>query len=80
MALLTDPFSHFKDMNDLIGISLALLSAVTFNIGFISLRRVKKDLNSWQIVFYFTVTNMMFSPFCFIGEKVYKKEMGTTTS
>lgn len=47
IALLTDPFSKFKDLNDLIGIFLALLSAVVFNIGFIALRRVKSRLNSW---------------------------------
>ena len=30
VALLTDPFSHFKGFNDLIGIALAFLSAVIF--------------------------------------------------
>jgi len=53
IALLTDPFAKVKATDDLIGISLALLSAVLFNIGFIALRRVKSELNSWQIVFYF---------------------------
>jgi drug/metabolite transporter (DMT)-like permease len=47
IALLTDPFSNLKGLNDMIGISLALLSAVTFNIGFIALRHAKEHLKSW---------------------------------
>lgn len=69
IALLTDPFSNIKGVSDLLGCMLALLSAVIFNIGFIALRKVKKDLDSWQIVFYFTVTNMMLSPFSFMAEQ-----------
>lgn len=49
IALLTDPFSNIKGINDMIGCALALLSAVIFNIGFIALRKVKSQLNSWQI-------------------------------
>ena len=71
IALLTDPFNRIKGLNDLIGCALALLSATIFNIGFIALRKAKKDLNSWQIVFYFTFTNMMLSPGSFILEKTY---------
>lgn len=41
IALLTDPFSNLKGVNDLIGCALALLSAAIFNIGFIALRKVK---------------------------------------
>lgn len=67
--MLTDPFSNMKGINDLIGLSLAVASAVFFNLGFIAIRKVKSELNSWQIVFYFTVTNMIFSPFSFIVEK-----------
>lgn len=63
-------------MDDLIGISLALLSAVIFNIGFIALRKAKKELNSWTIVFHFSVTNMFFAPFCFLAEKSYVSEKG----
>ena len=74
IALLTDPFSDLKGINDFIGCSLAVLSAVIFNLGFIALRKVKSQLNSWQIVFYFTVTNMMFSPFSFIGEKALSEK------
>jgi drug/metabolite transporter (DMT)-like permease len=44
IALLTDPFSNMKGMDDIIGIFLALASAVIFNIGFIALRHVKKEL------------------------------------
>lgn len=73
IALLTDPFSNLKGASDLIGMALATLSAVIFNIGFISLRKVKSELNSWQIVFYFTVTNMLLSPGSFITEKAYQK-------
>ena len=69
IALLTDPFSNLKGVNDLIGCMLALLSAVIFNFGFIALRKVKSELNSWQIVFYFTITNMLLSPFSFMAEK-----------
>lgn len=47
IALLTDPFSNIKGVNDLIGCMLALLSAVIFNLGFIALRKVKSQLNSW---------------------------------
>jgi drug/metabolite transporter (DMT)-like permease len=47
IAFLTDPFEHLKGIDDLIGISLALLTAVIFNIGFISLRHVKKDFDAW---------------------------------
>jgi drug/metabolite transporter (DMT)-like permease len=68
IALLTDPFSDLKGVNDLIGCTLAVLSAVLFNLGFIALRKVKSQLNSWQIVFYFTVTNMLMSPFCFLAD------------
>lgn len=71
IALLTDPFAKFHDINDLIGINLAIISAIFFNIGFIALRKVKSELSSWQIVFYFTVTNMVFSPLCFITEKTF---------
>ncbi len=41
IALLTDPFSNMKGINDLIGLTLAVLSAVIFNLGFIALRKVK---------------------------------------
>jgi hypothetical protein len=41
IALLTDPFSNLKGVNDLIGMALAVLSAVLFNLGFIALRKVK---------------------------------------
>jgi len=41
IALLTDPFSNLKGVNDLIGMGLAVLSAVLFNLGFIALRKVK---------------------------------------
>ncbi len=41
IALLTDPFSDLKGINDFIGCSLAVLSAVVFNLGFIALRKVK---------------------------------------
>ena len=41
IALLTDPFSNIKGINDLIGCFLAFLSAVIFNLGFIALRKVK---------------------------------------
>jgi drug/metabolite transporter (DMT)-like permease len=68
IALLTDPFSSMKGYNDVIGIFLALLSSVIFNLGFISVRFAKEHLKSWQIVFYFTITNMMLSPPCLIGE------------
>lgn len=78
IALLTDPFSNLKGVNDLIGMALAVLSAVIFNLGFIALRKVKSQLNSWQIVFYFTVTNMMLSPFSFIGEKSMNEEPGVS--
>ncbi|CDW81147.1 gamma-aminobutyric acid receptor subunit rho-3-like [Stylonychia lemnae] len=71
IGLLTDPFAKIKDQNDIIGIALAFLSAVIFNIGFIALRRVKSELNSWQIVIYFTLTNMFFSPFFFVIEKTF---------
>ena len=47
IALLTDPFSDLKGINDLIGCFLALISAVIFNFGFIALRKVKRDLDSW---------------------------------
>lgn len=47
IALLTDPFSNLKGVNDLIGLALAVLSAVIFNLGFIALRKVKSQLNSW---------------------------------
>ena len=47
IALLTDPFSDLKGINDLIGCFLALMSAVIFNFGFIALRKVKRDLDSW---------------------------------
>ena len=47
IALLTDPFSNMKGINDLIGLSLAVASAVIFNLGFIALRKVKSQLNSW---------------------------------
>ncbi len=53
IALLTDPFASRKNENDLLGIMLALLSAVIFNLGFIAIRKVKSELNSWQIVFFF---------------------------
>jgi drug/metabolite transporter (DMT)-like permease len=69
IALLTDPFSNLKGLEDLVGCGLALLSAVIFNVGFIALRKVKRDLDSWQIVFYFTVTNMLLSPFSFMAEQ-----------
>lgn len=80
IALLTDPFSNMKGVNDLIGIALAVLSAIIFNLGFIALRKVKSQLNSWQIVFYFTVTNMMLSPFSFIAEKSFKEKETTTAN
>lgn len=41
IALLTDPFSNMKGINDIIGCFLALLSAMIFNLGFIALRKVK---------------------------------------
>ena len=47
IALLTDPFSRMKGLNDMIGLALAALSAVIFNIGFIALRKVKSELDSW---------------------------------
>lgn len=53
IALLTDPFATRKNENDLLGIMLAFLSAVIFNLGFIAIRKVKSELNSWQIVFFF---------------------------
>jgi len=71
IALLTDPFSNLKGLNDLIGCGLAVMSAVIFNLGFIALRKVKSQLNSWQIVFYFTVTNMLLSPFSFLLDKSF---------
>lgn len=57
-----------KGINDMIGISIALLSAIIFNIGFISIRKVSKDINAWVIVFYFTITNMTLSPLCILAE------------
>ncbi len=52
IILLTDPFNHMKGRNDLIGILLALISAMSFNTGFIALRKVGKEFNAWQVVFY----------------------------
>lgn len=80
IALLTDPFSNMKGVNDLIGMALAVLSAIIFNLGFIALRKVKSQLNSWQIVFYFTVTNMMLSPFSFIAEKSLRENESTAAN
>lgn len=73
IALVTDPFSEYKGMNDFIGIALALLSATLFNIGFISLRKVKKEINSWNIVFYFMILNCFFSPICILAENSITK-------
>ena len=72
IILLTDPFSDYKGINDFIGVNLALLSAIMFNIGFIAIRRVKKEIHAWQIVFFFTITNLFFSPFCVLAENTYK--------
>lgn len=68
ITLLTDPFSNYKGLNDIIGITLALLSAISFNFGFISIRKVKKEIHSWQIVFFFMLVNIIFSPFCILAE------------
>jgi len=72
ITLLTDPFAQVKDVNDVVGVVLALLSAVFFNVGFIAVRKVKSELNSWQIVFFFQVTNMLFAPACFMAHKSYE--------
>eukprot|EP00347_Sterkiella_histriomuscorum_P017150 403350477 len=74
IGLLTDPFAKLRNVDDLIGISLAFLSAVIFNIGFIALRRAKKELNSWTIVFHFSLTNIFFAPLCFLTEKAFMSE------
>jgi hypothetical protein len=47
IGMLTDPFSNYKGINDLIGITLAFFSAISFNLGFIAIRKVKKEIESW---------------------------------
>ena len=66
--LLSDPLHNLKGMDDLIGISLALLAAIVFNFGFIAVRRVKKEIHSWQIVFYFMLINNILGPVCLFFE------------
>jgi drug/metabolite transporter (DMT)-like permease len=79
IAMLTDPLANLRGdwNNNLIGCMLALLSAVLFNIGFIALRKVKSQLNSWQIVFYFTLTNMLLSPVSSMSERGLVSSSGT---
>src|SRR6185312_14737519 len=62
IIMLTDPFSHYKGIDDLIGITLALLSAMSFNTGFIYLRAVGEEFHAWQVVFYSQIANLVFSP------------------
>jgi drug/metabolite transporter (DMT)-like permease len=52
IIMLTDPFSKSKGIDDFYGIILALFSAISFNTGFIALRKVGKEFNPWVVVFY----------------------------
>lgn len=72
IAFITDPFSSIKSPNDLIGIGIAVLSSVFFNIGFIVIRKVKKEIHSWQIVSFFTITNLIFSPICIFTDNIVR--------
>lgn len=72
VALLTNPFSNYKGWSDMIGIALAFLSAVVFQIGFIALRKVKKDLNSWHIVYYFQLASLIGCPWFMVAQNIYE--------
>lgn len=66
--LLSDPLHNLKGIDDLIGIFLALMAAIIFNFGFIAVRRIKHEIHSWQIVFYFMLFNNILCPICLFFE------------
>ncbi|CDW82290.1 membrane protein [Stylonychia lemnae] len=76
VVLLTDPLnSKIMSYKDILGIVLALGSAVSFNLSYVALRKIKdRPVNSWVLVFYIMVINLVFMPGVFLTYDVYKNQ------
>ena len=74
VILLTDPInSKITSYKDFLGVALALASATSFNLSYVALRKIKdKPVNSWILVFYIMVVNLVFMPAVFLTYDVYK--------
>jgi len=76
VSLLTDPFNDSAPSSDTeyIGIILAVLSSISFNLSYLALRNLKgHQINSWILVFHIMIVNLMFMPTCFLSyDLVYR--------
>lgn len=74
VVLLTNPFSsdtRLSGTNQLLGMILASLASLSFNLSYMALRKIKtKPVNSWILVFYIMLVNLftMPTPFLFSAE------------
>ena len=75
VGFLTNPFSEkLSTWSEYIGIVLALVASIFFNIGYIALRKIRNTpVNSWIIVFMIMVTNCVVMPTFFLSYDVYKE-------
>ena len=75
VIFLTDPFSEsITDFNHVVGLVIAFLSSLSFNLSYVALRYIKdRPVNSWLLVFYIMATNLIIMPSCFLSIDVYKE-------
>eukprot|EP00347_Sterkiella_histriomuscorum_P007907 403347105 len=74
VVLLTDPMnSSISDFKEFVGIILAFLSSISFNLSYVALRKIKdRPVNSWLLVFYIMIINLVTMPAIFLSYDVYK--------
>lgn len=75
VIFLTDPFSEkFTDLKQIIGLIFALLSSISYNLSYVSLRYIKdRPVNSWLLVFFIMWTNLLVMPASFLSYNDFKE-------
>ena len=72
---LTNPFSdRIHDLREWIGILSAVASSVSYNVSYVALRKIKdKPVNSWILVFFIMVLNLIFMPSMIFTYDAYRE-------
>lgn len=74
VVMLTDPFGQkIQDVREWFGIMLAFASSTSYNISYVALRKLREHpINSWILVFFIMLVNLMTMPAIFLSYDVYR--------
>ena len=75
VVMLTDPFSgKVKDARETLGIMLAFLSSLSYNVSYVALRKIRDTpINSWILVFFIMLINLVTMPAVFLSYDIYRE-------